>query len=299
MTTGKPRISACIVCRNEADRLEDCLKSISWADEIVVMDLESGDDSATVAARHGAKVVRREPVPIVEWVRNEVASHASGDWILVLDPDEWVTPGLAEELRRAATNERWDAVVVPRMNYDFGYPPGNPRERYEPQLRMYRPDRIAWPEVPNALPSVPPERQFRVPARDELVLLHDRSRSIPEVIDRVVRYAPLQAQAMLDRGQVFTARAMLTDLGRRAYRQFIQGRAWRDGVPGILRAGVLVAFHFYIWAMFWQLSGARRTPEDDRLLRRLGLLIAPARGLLGLAQRMERLLRRGTPAGRD
>jgi glycosyltransferase involved in cell wall biosynthesis len=285
-------ISACIVCRNEADKLDACLATLDWVDEVIVMDLASSDDSAAVAERHGARIVRREPVPIVEWVRNEVAANARNDWILVLDPDERVTPGLAAELRTAAARDDVDAVVMPRMNHDFGYPPSNPRERYEPQLRMYRRDRVAWPAVPNALPAVPEERIHRVAARDELVLVHDRSRSIPEVVDRVVRYAPVQAQAMLDRGQVFTARAMVTDLGRRAYRQFVQGRAWRDGVPGILRAGVLVAFHFYIWAMFWQLSGGQRTAADDRFVRRLGMLFAPGRGVIEVVQRARRLLRR-------
>ncbi|HEX2189382.1 MAG TPA: glycosyltransferase family 2 protein, partial [Longimicrobiaceae bacterium] len=274
------RISACIVCRDEADRLGPCLDSVAWADEVVVMDLRSSDGSAELAERHGARVVRRDPVPIVEWVRDEVASHATGDWVLVVDPDERVTPGLAAELRRLAALDAIDAVVLPRMNHDFGHAPSNPRERWEPQLRMYRRERVRWPEVPNALPAVPEERLARVAPRDELVLVHDRSRTVPEVLDRAVRYAPIQAQAMLDRGQVFTARAMLADLGRRTYRQLVQGRAWRDGVPGLLRVGVLVGFHFYVWAALWQLSGARRNPEDDRTVRRLGMALAPLRGAL-------------------
>ena len=48
------------------------------------------------------------------------------------------------------------------------------------------------------------------------------------------------------------------------------GKAWRDGVPGLLRVGILVGFHFYVWAAFWQLSGAQRTPEDDRYVAKLG-----------------------------
>ncbi|HEV2149872.1 MAG TPA: glycosyltransferase family 2 protein [Longimicrobiaceae bacterium] len=287
-----PRVSACIVCRNEADRLGPCLESVAWADEVVVMDLCSADGSAELAERHGARVVRREPVPIVEWVRNEVAGHATGEWILVVDPDERVTPGLAAELRRLAGRPDIDAVVLPRMNHDFGYPPSNPRERWEPQLRMYRRERVRWPEVPNALPAVPEERLARIPPRDELVLVHDRSRSVPEVLDRAVRYAPVQAQAMLDRGETFTARAMILDLARRTYRQLVQGRAWRDGVPGLLRVGVLVGFHFYVWATFWQLSGARRTPEDDRTVRRLALALAPLRGVVEGAGRLGGLLRR-------
>lgn len=278
MTTSA--ISVCLVCRNEADRLPAALESVRWADEIVVMDLESTDGSADVARAHGARVVSRAPVPIVEMVRNEVAEHATGAWILVLDPDERIAPALADELRRAAARADVDAVVIPRMNYDLGYPPSNPRERYEPQLRMYRRAAVAWPTVPNALPVVPEARTHRVAARDELVMVHDRHRNIPEVVDRVARYAVLQAQSMLDRGEVFSARAMLLALGRRTYRQLIAGRAWRDGVPGLLRVGIIVGFHFYVWAAFWQLSGARRTPEDDRTVRRFGAWLEGLRRLL-------------------
>ena len=242
-------------------------------------------------------------MPIVEMIRNEIAAHATHDWILVLDPDERVTPGLATELRRAAARADVDAVIMPRMNWDLGYPPSNPNERYEQQLRMYRKSRVAWPVTPNALPQVPDERTYRVPSTDDTVLVHDRNRNIPEVLDRIVRYAPLQAQSMIDRGQVFSARAMFLSLGTRAKRQFIDGKAWRDGVPGMLRAAILVAFHLYIWAAFWQLSGAKRTLEDDRFVRRFGLwlersqrgyraLTTPARFVGRLRDRARRTLGR-------
>lgn len=284
MTSGAPRISACIVCRNEADRLGPCLESVRWADEIVVMDLASSDGSAALARDHGARVLAHDRVPIVEMVRNEFAAAAVGEWILVLDPDERVTPGLAAELRVVAGRSEVDAVVVPRMNCDFGYPPSHPLQRYESQLRMYRRTKVAWPTIPNALPDVPLDRVHRVPQRDDLVLVHDRSRTIPEVLERVLRYAPLQAQSMIDRGETFTARAMLGTLARKAHKQFIQGEALRDGVPGFLRASILVAFHFYVWAAFWQLSGTGRTEADDRFLQRLA---APLQGL----RRAGRMLR--------
>lgn len=301
--TDRARISVCIVCHNEADRLGPCLDSVQWADEILVMDLESTDGSRALAESRGARVIARSRVPIVELVRNEIAAHATGDWILALDPDERVTPGLAGALRQAAARDDLDAVVIPRMNYDLGYPPSNPAERYEPQLRLYRKDRVRWPEVPNALPQVPAARTHRVPPDDALVLEHDRSRSIPEVLDRSLRYATRQAQAMLDRGEVFGARAMFASLGARTYRQFVQGKAWRDGVPGLLRVGILVGFHFYVWAAFWQLSGARRTAEDDRYVRRAGRVLAVLAGAARLVMAPARLLararaRRGGPPPR-
>jgi len=268
-----------VVCRNEADRLEPCLESLRWVDELILLDLESTDESAALAAAAGARVIRHAPVPIVESVRNVVADAATGDWVLVADPDERVSPGLAEELRRLAHRADIDAVVMPRMNLDFGHAPSSPLQRYEPQLRMYRRAAVRWPEFPNALPRVPEERVARVAARDELTLVHDRNRNIPEAIDRVRRYAPAQAQAMIDAGEQFSARRMIVTLAEKLYRHFVVSRALRDGVPGLVRAGLLVAFHFYVWAAFWHLSGAQRSGADDRLLRRADRLLGPLRAL--------------------
>jgi hypothetical protein len=149
--------------------------------------------------------------------------------------------------------------------------------------------------VPNALPVVSPDRVHRLPKVDELVIIHQRSRSIPEVLDRSMRYAPLEADAMLARGQVFTVTAMLRALSRVAYYQFVRGEALKDGVPGLLRASILVGFHFYNWAAFWQASGARRTPEDDRVLRRLdaclqgvGRVLRAAKATTGMFKRLAR-----------
>ena len=198
-------------------------------------------------------------MPIVEAVRNVVADAATGEWILALDPDERVSDGLAAELRRVSARSDIDAVVMPRMNFDFGYPATSPLQRYEPQLRMYRRAAVRWPTFPNALPEVGEDRILRLPPRDELTLVHERNRNIPEAIDRVRRYAPAQAQAMIEAGEVFTARRMLLTLGEKLYRHFVLARALRDGVPGLMRAGLLVAFHLYVWAAFWQQSGANRT----------------------------------------
>lgn len=288
-------ISVCIICRNERDRLGPALESVQWADEILLLDLESSDGSGDLAAQQGAKVISHPPVPIVESVRNEIASHATSEWILVLDPDERITPGLAGALREAAATDA-DAVVMPRMNIDLGFAPESPVHRFEPQLRMYRRSRVSWPTFPNALPDVPPERVHRIPDRDDVVMIHERSRNIPEILERVVRYAPAQAQAMYDSGQRFSAAAMFRTLTDKAHKQFVRAKPWNEGIPGLLRAWTLFSFHVWIWAAFWQISGNARIARDDAEVRALGrrvrwirrwlaLVSLPARVLAGLGGR--------------
>ncbi|HEX2388340.1 MAG TPA: glycosyltransferase, partial [Solirubrobacterales bacterium] len=148
------RISVCIVCRNEADRLAPCLASVAWADEVIVMDLESEDDSADVAARHGARVIERSPLPIVEPLREELAAAASGEWVLAMDPDERVSTGLAAALREASARDDVDAVEIPFTHFDFGYPPTHRLHRFEPRPRMYRRGVVEWPSEPNKHPVI-------------------------------------------------------------------------------------------------------------------------------------------------
>jgi hypothetical protein len=132
-----------------------------------------------------------------------------------------------------------------------------------------------------------------LPSRDDLVMIHERNRTVAEAIERALRYAPAEAQAMVDRGQVFTARTMLRTLGGKAYKQFIVAKPWREGVPGFLRAGILVVFHFYVWAAFWQLSGAKRTPDDDELMRRIGRGVEMLRMPGRIGRRAARIVKSG------
>jgi hypothetical protein len=198
---------------------------------------------------------------------------------------------LRDELLRLRHRTDIDVVAIPFMNYDLGYPALHSVHRYDPKPRFYRRERIRWPEVPNALPDVDPARLLPLPSRDDVVMIHERNRTVPEAIERALRYAPAEAQAMVDRGDVFSARAMLRNLTSKAYKQFVVARPWREGVPGVLRAGILVAFHFYVWAAFWQLSGAKRTPADDRLMGRIGMAVETARFPGRVVRRPIRLLR--------
>ena len=64
------------------------------------------------------------------------------------------------------------------MNYDLGYPASHPMHRYDPKPRFYRRDRVRWPEIPNALPDIPPDRLLALPSRDDVVMVHERNRNV-------------------------------------------------------------------------------------------------------------------------
>lgn len=115
------RLSVIIITYNEEKNIRDCLDSVEWADEIVVVDSHSQDRTRQIAASYTKKVYE------VDWMgfastKNYALNHATGDWILWIDADERVTPELATEIRSILYNENpnIDGYMIPRKAYFLG-----------------------------------------------------------------------------------------------------------------------------------------------------------------------------------
>lgn len=119
-----PSISVIIIARNEKNNIEDCVRSAQLvADEVVVFDGDSTDNTATLAQALGAKAFS---VPATQWQgygeqRRRAQSKATGDWCFWLDADERITPELAAEIKDFVVKKPRNAIMaVPRLNHAFG-----------------------------------------------------------------------------------------------------------------------------------------------------------------------------------
>jgi len=114
-----PSLSVVIIARNEAANIRDCLASVAFADEIIVVDSESTDATAAICREAGARVIVQ---PFVGFGQQKNAGivRATGDWILNLDADERVTEGLRDEIQAViAAPEPADGYWIARQNF-FG-----------------------------------------------------------------------------------------------------------------------------------------------------------------------------------
>lgn len=119
----EPTISVVVITLNEEKNLDDCLRSVSWADEIIVVDSLSTDATVSIAERYTPSVIRNPWPGMVGTQRNVGLDRAGSDWVLFLDADERVTEELRDELLRFV--RRADAAAfagaeIPRKNYFFG-----------------------------------------------------------------------------------------------------------------------------------------------------------------------------------
>ncbi len=117
----KPQISVVVICKNEAKHISDCVKSVIWADEVLVVDDESSDNTRDLAEKAGAKVLKVK-MDIEGKHRNRAYQLAKNKWILSLDADERVTPELKEELISTSASQQKDvAFSIPIKTYIGNY----------------------------------------------------------------------------------------------------------------------------------------------------------------------------------
>jgi len=113
------KISVYIIAFNEVEKIRDCINSILWADEIIVVDSNSTDGTSEVAMSLGAKVFH---IPFNGYgdLRNKAISHCNGDWIFSLDSDERCTIEVRDEILKLIDNAPLDIYKVPRKNFFMG-----------------------------------------------------------------------------------------------------------------------------------------------------------------------------------
>jgi glycosyltransferase involved in cell wall biosynthesis len=114
-------LSVVIIAKNEQDKIKECLESVSWADEIVLVDTGSTDKTNDIAKKHKARITIQMTGSYDTW-RNKGLRETKGDWILYIDADERVPPPLRKEIIAKTRNQVSDftAYAIPRRNFILG-----------------------------------------------------------------------------------------------------------------------------------------------------------------------------------
>lgn len=191
-------ISVVVNSLNEGSKLRGCLESVKdWADELVVIDMESTDSTVEVAKQFGAKVYSHKPVAYVEPVRRFAVNMTKGDWILILDPDEIVPNSLQMELSKIAKEERFVAVNVPRLNIIFGKKIKHTNFWPDRHIRFIKKGKVTFLDVIHSYPKVNGEIRV-LPSEEKYALNHFPYQNFGEYWQRMKRYSNVEAQNKLD-----------------------------------------------------------------------------------------------------
>jgi glycosyltransferase involved in cell wall biosynthesis len=241
-----PKLSVTVITKNEAPDLGAALASVAWADEIVVVDSQSVDDTVAIARQHTDRVVVREWPGYIDQ-KNYAAAIASYDWILSLDADERVTPELASEIKALmAGTPREAAFRIPRVTWHLGrwirttdwYP--------DYQLRLY--DRRSAQWTGKYVHEAVTVRGETGQLRGELQ--HYAYRDIADHLETIDRYTTYAARQMHEAGRRAGVVDVLLHPPLAFLRNYIVRGGIRDGATGFIISRLNA---FYVFLKFAKL----------------------------------------------
>jgi glycosyltransferase involved in cell wall biosynthesis len=251
--SGPLPLSLCVITRDAAALVAECLASAPFAGDIVVVDSGSRDDTVEIARRRGARVIERD-WPGFGAQKQFAVGAAAHDWVLCLDADERVTPELAASIAREMSAPRAAAYAVARRNrflgrwlaHGEGYPDWN--------VRLFDRRHARW--------SLDPVHE-RVVADGPIArlagdLLHASAESLDDYLEKQNRYTTLQAQAMLARGErAGLAQLVLSPLVR-FVRFYVVRLGFLDGVAGLVHIAIGCQNSFLKYAKLRALTAESR-----------------------------------------
>ena len=246
---NSPRLSVIVIARDEAHTIDDCLASVAWADEIVVLDSGSADDTVSLCRRHTPDVYATD-WPGFGPQKNRALERASGDWVLSLDADERVTPELAAEIRAVIGDTPLAGFHIPFQSTYLGRPIRHGDWKSERHLRLFRRQagRFTDDRVHERLLVEGQTGQLKGS------IVHHSFADLEEVLDKVNRYSSDGAALRLARGKRANMATALSHGFWTFFKGYVLRAGFLDGREGFLLAvsNALGCFYRYVKLVYLQ-----------------------------------------------
>ena len=250
------KVTALIHTLNERDYIEDCIRSVEWADEIYLMDSFSTDGTVELVREKfpRVRIEQREYLGAASQ-KNYAIDRATHDWIFVIDADERVTPALRKDiLRTLETQPPLWAYSVGRLNFMMGKPvrfSGLQRDRV---TRLFHRGHARYPNKRVHADLLVDGATGRLEHRMD----HYYIRSFDHMIAKMTRYANWGAAQMYLDGRTTNAWGIFTHSFGKFFRDFVINLGFLDGVRGLISVGMHVYYTFWKYAKLWELTQLKR-----------------------------------------
>lgn len=252
---NRPPLSGVVICFNEEDTIERCLKSLSFCDEIVVVDSGSTDRTLDLCACYTDRIIEQEFLGYVKQ-KNFALEQATHDWVVCLDADEELSPEATQSLQAAVAQNDGDVAGyrLERITHFLGVWHNHGEWSDDWQLRVFPRSRGRWT-------GRDPHDRVEVAGSVRLLsgqLRHYNYRDLSDHLDTIDRFSARLAREMHDEGVRFRLRDLLLRPVGRFFKGYLLRRGFQMGLPGFLVSVSTAYYVFMKYAKLWELERASR-----------------------------------------
>ncbi len=233
-------ISAVILAHNDEKLIQRAIESVSWCDEIIVIDDESTDKTPDIAKKMGAKVFSHPLHDDFASQRNFGLSKAGGDWVLFIDSDEIVSKELALEIMRVLNTSEVYGYFVHRNDFLWGRELKHGETGNVRLLRLAKKNAGKWER--------PVHEVWQVAGRTETLsspLLHYPHPDVAQFIDEINRYSTINAKHFYAEGIRANLFQIIAYPGLKFFLNYVWRLGFLDGTPGAIVA-FFMSFHSFL-----------------------------------------------------
>lgn len=248
---NRKRISVYTITYNEEGKIRDCLESVKWADEIVIVDSFSTDKTVEICREYTDKIIQYEFVGFGR-LRNIAVSHTSNDWVFSVDADERVTEELRDEIIEKLKSEPdADAYFIPRVNYFLGhrvkhcgwYPDYRQPQLFHKSKMKYSDHLVHESFILSGKVSYLRGHIVQYPFL-----------SLEEFLRKIERYSSLRAEDMFREGKRFKIHHLFTHPLSMFIKTFILKRGFLDGKIGLIISMLYAYYTLIKYIKLWEMS---------------------------------------------
>lgn len=243
------KLSVVISAFNEEKKIEDCLKSLKFADEIIFVDNSSTDKTVRIARKYTDKIFIRPNNSMLNINKNFGFSKASGDWILSLDADERVSKELEEEIKKVVDGAAVNGYWIPRKNIIFGKKMKHAGWYPDYQLRLIRRGKGEFPEEHV-------HEMIEVKGQTERLdnpIVHYNYDTVFQFTQKLVNvYALNEAEQMLKKGYKFAWQDAIRMPLKEFLSRFFAREGYKDGFHGLMLSILMAFYHFMVFTNIWE-----------------------------------------------
>lgn len=227
------KLSVIINTLDEEKNIVDCIKSVKkMADEIIVVDMESDDNTRKLAKKAGAKIYKHKRMGYVEPARNFAINKAKNDWIFIIDADERVTKKLAKRIKSAITREEISYYTIPRKNIIFGKWIQHTGWWPDYNIRLFRKAFVEWDNEIHSVPITKGQGADFEP-KEENAIVHYNYLNLEDYISRLNRYTSIQAKEKYSQDKEFNWKNVISSPTKEFVSRYFSQQGYKDGLHGL------------------------------------------------------------------